>query len=231
MQGSQSVRRRPDEMLSWLNAVRATSPRIGQRCAIKEKGKTAIMRKMKLVSPFITSSATCTEIDWRRTRCTTENLLHAFCLFHILWSLQQQHKKNKTKQKRHQETGTEEQIIPRNVFEVVSISWEGRDPDCEAAKVSISLSERLTSNAEIIHSSAVLCCRYSATAGWLKQPVTKNPSMLKHTYCWMFCRSSDARPAQSWRDCSSHTHTHTHIHSKENFEAETLYLWQLPPSA
>lgn len=70
-------------MLSWLNAVRATSPSIGQRSAIKNDWNkdTAIMRKIKLVSPFITSSASCTEIDRRHVECTAENLLHAFFFF------------------------------------------------------------------------------------------------------------------------------------------------------
>lgn len=168
-------------MLSWLNAVRATSPRIGQRCAIKKKGKTVIMRKMTLVWPFTTSSATCTEIDWRRTRCTAENLLHAFCLFHILWWLQQQQKKTKRKMASRDKNGKANYFLQR--FWGCQNQLRGTRPPLRSSE-GFHLTVWTTyfkrrDHPQFSHSLLRLSCH-----SWMTEATGQdNASMLKHTSC------------------------------------------------
>lgn len=155
--------------------MRATSPRIGQRCAIKEKGeRLQLMRENETgLSVRRILRHLCRNRRETRSLAQLGILLHAFCPFSPTFfdrCNNNNNNKKKKQKKRKKPTASRDENrranYPSPAFLRLSGS-AGRDATPRfPAEVSVSLSARLTSNAGIVRSSASPpFCRCSATAG------------------------------------------------------------------
>lgn len=247
-------------MLSWLNAVRATSPSIGQRSAIKNDWNkdTAIMRKIKLVSLFITSSASCTEIDRRHVECTAENLLHAFFFFTFFdrcnTKMASRDKVNTAKNRLNfsWQYKAKNDIFFSAIFLRLSASLEKHTSPTLKHQIfpvrRIGIKEFIL-NMRILHSSMIYVCCYCATPEQLKQSAKivkacKRPKAKKkqknkkwHTSLWMsdctslmLCHALEL--ALLLCTCSFRCKSSGSVIVCTHYVASTaLILWQLPFNA
>lgn len=139
------------------------------------------MRKIKLVSPFITSSASSTEIDRRNVECTAENLLHAFFFFTFFFS----HRCNTKMHKRQSQHGREQTelaeekkgenyIFFSTIFLRLSASLEKHTSPTLKNQTfpvhRISIKEFIL-NIRMLHSLTIYIWCYCATPEQLKQSV------------------------------------------------------------